>query len=90
MTITTNLENRTAAYRFTFTANCPDGLALLKLLRQRIAVLNAEAPNDSKQRVCVKPRLGRNSQFAEMYKGCHQTVKTEHGAYFDVYVQTRY
>jgi hypothetical protein len=94
-----NNKERSSAYQFTYYKDDKDGLKKLKKLRKTISKFNAleletwkyKHVAKVKYRVTIKPRLGKDNPNAVMYKNRRvaQTIKMEHGAYFDVYVQTR-
>lgn len=96
-------RTRTPAYRFSIYSL--DSM-VMRLLKQEIKIENMKralselengGPKHKKRLVVtVKPRLGKNSPFADLYrKGgkyyqrSSQTIRKEHGAHFDIYVHER-
>ncbi len=80
---------RTSKY-FNFSGNPKnqDDLDRLHGLRIGASKRNKHRIYGSRVRVCVKPRLGKNSPYRHLYNRIsRQTVKWEHAATFDVYVR---
>lgn len=73
----------------TYIPNTEDGRDMIAQYRHESRELNKmHKSSGSKVRfkVCVYGRLGKNSQFAELYKYHHTTwIKPEHSSYFKVY-----
>ena len=83
--------NRTSAFLCTLDLTDPVAVIFLKSIREYTKLQNTTIPAGRKRRVCVKARLGKNSPFRHLYKtrSAAQSIKLEHGAYFDVYIQNR-
>jgi hypothetical protein len=94
--------NRADSYRFTTSWYSTDSI---DALRKEIQIENAKARvkeletgiKTDRQRVVVRPRLGRNNPFRQLYqyggplhRYSSQDIRPEHGAYFDVYVHAVY
>jgi len=98
------MTQRTSAYRFTTTDVTDSRISELKVkaklmgLEQKATEIVSEAQTGkpvrckTRYRVLVRARLGKNSEFASMYRrGGHlwrysaQTIRPEHGSRFDVY-----
>ena len=82
------MTNRTSP-DYVMTVATADDTGLVNY-RNAIAVMNANS--DSKYRVDVKPRLGKDNPNAGFYKNkrSYHTIRMEHGSHFDVYVRPVY
>lgn len=86
--------NITRTPNYVFTADPLSAADMLRIqeLKDCVKRSNKLATKNEKQRVSVKPRLGKNSPFAHLYAGTNhmpQTIKMEHGSRFDVYIHDR-
>lgn len=85
------MRKRTPSYMFTADPMSAADMLQIEELKRRIKLINQVSAKNQRKRVSVKPRLGKNSQFAHLYANRYGplTIKMEHGARFDVYVHDR-
>ena len=88
------------SYAFTVTDLNAPGIAAAKWMakvanaKRRVEELQNSAQNIVRQRVVIRPRLGKNNPHRHLYavggplkRLSSQDIKREHGARFDVYVR---
>jgi hypothetical protein len=89
------MNHRSNAYQFTVSKDDADGFELIEMLKTDIRELNSK--HDSKFRVVLKARLGKNNPNADLYRlrrrmgnrNAYQTIQMCHGSRFDVYIHRR-
>ena len=91
---------RSNSYRFTVlgTADELPTCEALKYLKSNIRHFNKNAVGGIRKTIAIKPRVGRGSQFAHLYRtggplkysARAGSYKPEHGSRFDVYVYERH
>ncbi len=82
------------AFRFRHYGTAEDDKKLNDLKQELRTHNKSRKPGDPRKSVAKFARLGKNSPHAKHYKGkgygSYQRIKSEHGAYHDIYVHDRY